>query len=191
MPRVLANAKQMTFEEYLEFEKTAQARHEFVDGFIFAMAGGTDNHNSITLNIATTIKPKARAGTCRVFSSDMTLLTPNGIGYYPDVFVTCQEDNDGSRVKRFPCFVVEVLSKSTEDIDRGEKWENYRKIHTLQSYILVSQKKALVEVYKRQQDGSWIYSVLENEGTLELPCINAALTLEQIYEDIDFSKQES
>jgi Uma2 family endonuclease len=191
MPRILENAKQMSFEEYLEFEKTAKTRHEFVDGFVFAMAGGTDNHNSITLNIATELKSSTRAASCRIFSSDVTLLTPSGIGYYPDVFVTCQEENDGSRVKRFPCFLVEVLSKSTEDIDRGEKWENYRNIHALQSYILVSQKKALVEIYKRQQDGSWLYSVLENKGGFDLPCIDATLTLEQIYEDIDFSKQES
>jgi Uma2 family endonuclease len=191
MPRSLENAKQMTFEEYLEFEKTAEVRHEFVDGFVFAMAGGTDNHNSITLNIATELKASTRAASCRIFSSDVTLLTPTGIGYYPDVFVTCQEDNDGSRVKRFPCFVVEVLSTSTEDIDRGEKWENYRKIHTLQSYLLVSQKKCLVETYKRQQDGSWLYEVFENEGNIDLPCINVTLTLEQIYEDIDFSNQAS
>jgi Uma2 family endonuclease len=191
MPRILENAKQMSFEEYLEFEKTAEVRHEFVDGFVFAMAGGTDNHNSITLNIATELKSSTRAASCRIFSSDVTLLTPSGIGYYPDVFVTCQEENDGSRVKRFPCFIVEVLSKSTEDIDRGEKWENYRKIYTLQSYILISQKKRLVETYKRQQDGSWLYDVFEDKGTIDLPCINTTLTLEQIYEDIDFSKQES
>jgi Uma2 family endonuclease len=190
MPRVIETAKQMTFEEYLEFEKTAEVRHEFVDGFVFAMAGGTDNHNSITLNIATVIRSKTRATPCRVFSSDVKLLTPSGFGYYPDVFVTCQEPNDGSLVKRFPCFIVEVLSKSTSDIDRGKRWESYRKIKTLASYILISQKKKLVEIYRKQSDGTWQYTALEEEGTLELPCINTTLSLVDIYEDIDFSNQE-
>lgn len=181
----------MSFEAYLEFEKTSEVRHEFVDGFVFAMAGGTDNHNSITLNVVTAIKPKTRATPCRVFSSDVKLLTPSGFGYYPDVFVTCQEPNDGSLVKHLPCFIVEVLSKSTSDIDRGEKWENYRKIKTLEVYILISQRKKQVEIYRRQQDSSWQYTVLEEEGTLELPCIITTLSLVDIYEDIDFNKQES
>jgi Uma2 family endonuclease len=181
----------MTFEEYLEFEKTSEVRHEFLDGFVFAMAGGTDNHNSITLNVTTAIRPKTRATPCRVFRSDVKLLTPSGFGYYPDVFVTCQEPNDGSLVKYLPCFIIEVLSKSTSDIDRGEKWENYRKIKTLEAYMLISQGKRQVEIYRRQRDGSWQYSVFEGDETLELPCINTTLSLIDIYEDIDFGKRES
>jgi Uma2 family endonuclease len=187
----MGTAKQMTFEEYLEFEKTSEVRHEFVDGFVFAMAGGTDNHNSIALNIAAAIRPKVRATPCRVFSSDVKLLTPSGYGYYPDVFVTCQEPNDGSLVKRLPCFISEVLSKTTSDIDRGEKWENYRKLQTLEAYILISPQKKQIEVYRRQQNEKWQYTVVEEEGTLELPCINVPLSLAEVYEDIEFNTQES
>jgi Uma2 family endonuclease len=200
MPRVLASSKQMTFEEYLEFEEKALVKHEFVDGYAFvkdpdesqlqAMAGGTDYHNTIALNIAAKAKAATRGTPCRVFASDVKIRTPDDIGYYPDVFVTCSEENDGSRVKRFPCLLVEVLSDSTGDIDRGEKWQNYRKVNSLEAYILVSQKQRFVEIYRRMEGGSWRYEVLENEGSLDLPCINTAITLDEVYEDIDFSKSQ-
>ena len=114
----------------------------------------------------------------------MLVRTPDDHGYYPDVFVTCEERNDGSRVKRQPCFVVEVLSDSTEAIDRGEKLHHYQRIPALQAYVLVSQYKQMVEVYRRLPDG-WRYEILES-GVLELPCIGLGLPLERVYGGVGF-----
>jgi Uma2 family endonuclease len=192
MPRVLASPNRMTFEEYLEFEKAAETKHEFVDGFIFAMAGANNAHNIISGNVFLRVGIAARAGNCRAYVNDMKLRTPqpDSHGYYPDVFVTCEGDDFNTNVKTTACFIVEVLSKSTEDVDRGEKWQNYRKLSSLQAYILVSQKQKYVEIYRRMADGSWRYEALENNGTLDVPCINASMTLDDIYEDVDFNAGE-
>ncbi|MFZ5991235.1 MAG: Uma2 family endonuclease [Deinococcota bacterium] len=173
-----------TFEEYLELEARSPVRHEFVDGYLFAMAGGTDYHNIIAGNIFAAARAAARGTGCTVFIENMLLHTPDGAAYYPDVFVTCEEANDGSRYKRFPCFVVEVLSESTSDIDRGEKLHNYRKIPSLKAYVLVSCDRKLVEVYRRLEDNTWRYETLEGEGALEFPCLDLKMDLAEIYADI-------
>ena len=172
----------MTAEEYLSFEETAEVKHEFVDGFVFAMAGAGDAHNLISGNIFTQARLAARQSACRVYVSDMKLAVSADAYYYPDVFVTCDDDL-GTNIKHHPCFVVEVLSDSTSDIDRGEKLLNYRKLASLQAYILVSQKQKLVEVYRRLPDNSWRHDIIE-EGEIELPCLNLTLSLDEIYEDV-------
>jgi Uma2 family endonuclease len=180
------DAKRLSFDEYLALEEHSDTRHEFVDGFMFAMAGATDNHNQIALNISTQARLKARASSCRTYASDMKVRTPDGTGYYPDVFVTCDEPNDGSKVKYKPCFIIEVLSPSTESFDRGEKQLRYRQISSLQAYVLVTQHRKLIEIYRRLADGTWRYETLEEVGSLELPCINLSMTLEEVYEDVEF-----
>lgn len=177
--------KRTTFEEYLELEARSDVRHEFVDGFMFAMAGGTDNHNRIAINLIVLINAAAEAAGCNAFINDILVRTPEEIGYYPDVFVTCEEQNDGSRIKRKPCFVIEVLSDTTEAIDRGEKLRHYRKIPSLQAYILVSQTAKLFETFRRLPDGTWRYETLE-EGGLELPCVGFTLPLEDAYRGVNF-----
>ena len=177
------DAKRLTLEEYLELEERADTRHEFVDGFMFAMAGGTDNHNQIVVNIATAARTAARGTPCRVHAESMKLVTPSDKAYYPDVFATCEEANDGSRFKRHPCLIVEVLSESTEAIDRGEKLHHYQTIGALQTYVLVSQHARLVETYTRLPDGAWRYEKTEGEGRVTLARLGLTLTLEDIYED--------
>jgi Uma2 family endonuclease len=188
MPRVLAHPKQMTFEEYLEFETTAEIRHEFIDGFVFAMAGATDNHNRLTGSIFARAYLAGLETQCIVYKENMKLQTPDSVGYYPDVFAVCDLNDTNATVKRTACFIVEVLSKSTEDIDRSEKWTRYQTLPMLQSYILISQTKRKLEIFSRQQDGAWRYEVLENEGRLTLPCLNFVITLDEIYER--FSEKE-
>jgi Uma2 family endonuclease len=193
MPRVFKEAKRMSFEEYLEFEENADVRHEFVDGFVFAMAGANNAHNTIAGNIFVVSKVAADQKNCRAYINDMKLCTPepDAKGYYPDVFVTCSEDDFEADVKTTACFIVEVLSKSTEDIDRGEKWKHYRKLTSLKAYLLISQRQKYVEIYRLMQDGSWRYEVLESEGTVELPCINASLSLETLYQNVTFKRDDS
>ena len=156
------------------------------------MARANNAHNVISGNVFLSVGVGARSAQCRAYINDMKLRTPKPEGhiYYPDVFATCDSDDLNTNVKTTACFIVEVLSTSTEDVDRGEKWQNYRKIPSLQAYVLVSQKQKYVEVYRRMTDGSWHYEFLENDGALDLPCINTSLTLKEIYEDVDFTKNQ-
>lgn len=177
--------RQATFEEYLELEKHSQVRHEFVDGYLFAMAGGTADHNRICSRLLRLIYDAAEASGCELFINDMIVQTPGGKGYYPDLFLTCEESDGRARFKQLPCWIIEVLSESTEAIDRGEKLHNYKTIPSLKAYVLVSQDQKLVEVYRRLEDGTWRYETLEGNDTLELPCLELKVGLEEIYRGID------
>ena len=153
MPRTAEPVKSgLTFEEYLVFEKASTVKHEFVHGQLFMMAGGTDRHNQIAGRLYALLLA-AETSPCRIFVADMKVRTPDGVGYYPDVLVTCHEEDDDAYVKRRPCLVIEVLSKPTEAVDRGEKPHNYRKCSTLQAYVLVDQNEQRAEIYRRTEDG--------------------------------------
>jgi Uma2 family endonuclease len=185
------NQQSLTLAEFLRFEATATTRHEFVDGFIFAMAGGTIHHNRIGGNIFALAWAKARGSACRVYVADVLVVAPDGKAYYPDVFAVCdqdEEDRGNSRSQTRPCFVVEVLSKTTEVIDRSEKLRNYQCIPTLRRYLLVSQHEALVESYSRLDDESWRYEKIEGTGTVYLPCLELELSLTDIYQDVNFEE---
>ncbi len=186
MPRVATNTEPLTFEQYLKLEERQVTRHEFVDGFMFAMAGGTKFHNNIAGNIFMKAKLAARAvANCSAYMENVKVRTPSGIGYYPDVVVTCNDDVTDLLIYN-PCLIIEVLSSSTEDIDRGEKLFNYQKCLSLKMYVLVRQDKKFLEIYKRNLDGKWEYSILEEHGTLEFSCADFSMTVEEIYEDVTF-----
>ena len=129
---------QMTPEEYLAFEEKSPIKHEYVDGKVFPMAGGTDAHNTIALNAAIALRSHLRGTGCQVFISDVKVQPPNRSYYYPDMFVTCDPaDRETSKYKRFPKLIIEVLSSSTEAFDRGDKFIDYQKIESLQEYVLI------------------------------------------------------
>lgn len=186
MPRP-AEAQRMSAEDYLRFEATADTKHEFVDGFVFAMAGAGDKHNIITLNIGALLRAAARGTACRAYVADMKLGVPGGIYYYPDALLTCDEADVGADIKRHPRLVAEVLSESTADIDRGEKLLNYRKLPSLRGYLLVSQTKALLELY-HQDEGGWRHDIIEG-GAFRLPCLGLEPTLADVYEDTGIGQQ--
>jgi Uma2 family endonuclease len=177
----------ISFEDYLEFEQSSDVRHEFVDGFLFAMAGASDPHNLIAGNIFSALRVAARGTACRVFQSDMKVLA-NGKGYYPDVILTCHPDDLGQNIKQHPCLLLEVLSNSTEHIDRSEKWENYQRLNSLKMYVLVHQDKPRVEVYRKLPDNTWQFVALDDSGEIKFSCVDLTLTLPEIFEDVDFSK---
>jgi Uma2 family endonuclease len=184
MPRLASALEALTFEEYLALEAKLETRHEFVDGYLFEMAGTTKVHNLIIGNIFAPARAAVRQkANCAVYIEAVKLRTPNEIGYYPDLVIACNDDPNQYFV-RHPCLIVEVLSDSTEDIDRGEKWRNYQKFPSLQMYVLVSQKRRYVEVFKRNSDGTWLYFTLEDEGNLEFACADFAMTLEEVYLDV-------
>jgi Uma2 family endonuclease len=172
-----------TFADYLALEKQSSP-HELVGGQMYPLPENNDNHDTITLNIATLARAEAKGTACRVFMGNMKLRVSEDTIYYPDVFATCTEPNSGATLKRSACFVVEVLSDATSDIDRGEKLRNYRKVPSLQGYIMVVADKRIIEVYSRLEGSAWRYETLEDGGVLNLPGLDLSLTMDEIYEDV-------
>jgi Uma2 family endonuclease len=173
-----------SFEEYLEFEAQSQVRHEFVDGNLFVMAGGTARHAFLKDEFYALSRVATRKCGCFAFTSDASLQTPSGNGYYPDVLITCENFTGNARVFYAPSILVEVLSDSTEHIDRGEKWRNYQAIPSLEQYILLSQSEPNAEIFSRNTDGSWRYELYSGKQSLVLPRIKWTLSLEELYRDL-------
>lgn len=176
--------KLMSEAEYLVFEEKSKIRHEFMDGEIFAMAGATRKHNLLTTNISRSLGNQLEEGNCEVYASDFRVKIREGHNVYPDVAVACgdisTENNDTTLLN--PTVVFEVLSKSTEKRDRGEKAEDYFKLPSLQDYILVSQNRVRVEHYSRQSNNNWLLRIHESlDEELILESIDCSISLVIIY----------
>ncbi len=171
--------------EYLEAENYSQIRHEYLNGQVFGMTGGSREHNAITLNIATQLRTRLRGSGCQVFASDMKVrVETDNVFYYPDVVVTCNSQDTEKFFLTKPCLIVEVLSPSTENIDRREKLLTYKKIEDLQEYVLVSQDEIEVELYRKDRDNNWIRYILGKDDAVILDSVNLQLTMTEIYEDV-------
>jgi Uma2 family endonuclease len=180
-------------EEYLAGEEKSQIRHEYIDGQVYAMSGGSDSHNTIALNLASGLKSHVRGGRCRVFMENMKAYIPAlNYYYYPDVMVTCDDrDRSSSHSKSHPCLIVEVLSDSTEAFDRGDKFADYRQLESLQEYVLINQKRHQVECFRRNEEGRWVlYSYTQNES-LQLASLDFQINMESLYEDVDFAVSDA
>ncbi|MDF0554345.1 Uma2 family endonuclease [Kamptonema sp. UHCC 0994] len=180
----------ISVEDYFALEKTAECRHEYIDGEIFAMSGTSDFHNFITQNILIALRQRLRGSPCKVFMENVRLQVDEGVRYtYPDVMVTCDDRDLTDRyTKRYPVLIVEVLSDSTEADDRGKKASKYRRISTLQQYVLVSQSECSVELFSRTQTSNWMLTELSTpDSILNLSCLNLEIPLTEIYEAIEFS----
>jgi Uma2 family endonuclease len=178
-----------TVEEYLQLEQTSEIRHEYLAGQVFAMSGGSKQHNLIAGNIYSRLRSHLRGGSCSVFMADMKvriqLANQNkSIFYYPDVIVSCDPDDQDRFSLNYPCLIIEVLSPSTELTDRREKLVNYRNLETLQEYVLVSQEEIKVEVYRQDTQGNWSLTILGKDDDLRLDSIGLTLTMTEIYEDV-------
>lgn len=180
----------ITEQEYLEGEKIAEERHEYVDGKVYAMAGASKRHNEIALNIAFALRPSTKNDLCRVFSSDVKVRAGKRKAfYYPDVVAGCAPDDADDYYLENPCLIVEVTSKSTEWKDRHEKAVVYQTLSSLQSYLVVSQDKPHVTVYCREDDGSWWVSAYEGlDQAIPLPCPPMMLALTDVYDGISFTQ---
>jgi len=178
----------LSADDYLEGEKLAEVKHEFLAGKVYAMAGAGDAHTTVSLNLASLLRAHARGGPCRVFMADMKLRVETADAYYyPDVMVTCDNrDRESEYVKRHPSLVVEVLSKSTAARDRGLKFAHYRSLPELQEYVLIDPKRLSVEVYRRDPDGRWVLFPQEQPGNVEFASLDFRCTTDAIYEDVVF-----
>jgi len=178
----------LTIAEYLDFEEGSSVRHEYVAGQVFAMAGATDIHNIIAGNVFTHIRSHLRKTGCRAYIVDMKLrVEAIDAFYYPDVMATCEAFAAKSVFKSKPILLVEVLSPSTELIDRREKLSAYFQIETLREYVLIAQDEKRVEVYRRNTDQKWQVLVLAQGDGLHLDSLpngTLTLTMEDIYEDV-------
>jgi Uma2 family endonuclease len=179
-------------EEYLAFERGTDARHEYLDGHVYAMAGESIEHSRICVNVAGELRSLLKGRPCEVLSPNMKVVTsPSGLFSYPDAVVVCGEPqfyDERRDILLNPTVVFEVLSPSTEAYDRGEKFLRYRtQIAALAEYVLISQHRPLVEHYVRQPDGSWSYSSVSTLAeTVDLPSIDCRLPLSEIYDRIVF-----
>ena len=169
--------------EYLEFEKTAEIRHEFVDGQMLAMAGETLLHDDIVLNIVEALRPIARAKKCRLHATNIQTQVRATRYRYPDIVISCELITN-IRTLEHPCFIAEVQSDSTAETDNGVKLEEYTKLPSLQRYAIISQKTRTVVLYKRNST-TWEFEVLQENGEIDIPCLETVLTLEQIYAGLE------
>jgi len=182
-----ARLTRLSAEDYLEGELKSAIRHEYVDGEAYAMAGAEEAHNLIALNVASRLRGAARGGPCRVFISDMKVrVAAWSAFYYPDILVVCDSSDTQSYFKEKPCLIVEVLSPSTESIDRREKMLAYRTLSSLREYVLIAQDKRQIEVYRRDEAGEWSLETLAEGDSLHLECLGATLSLDEAYEDVPF-----
>jgi Uma2 family endonuclease len=177
-------------EEYLELEQTSDIRHEYFAGEVFAMAGGSKEHNIISGNVYSRLRSRLRGSSCNVFMSDMkvriNLANENQtIFYYPDVIVSCDTEDQDRYFLNYPCLIIEVLSPSTETIDRREKLLNYRSLASLKEYVLISQDQVKVEVYRQDEKRNWtIQTLINRDDKLHLDSVGLILEMTDIYEDV-------
>lgn len=171
----------MNVEEYLELERSATVKHEYVGGEIHAMVGASRRHNRISGNIFRRLADMAEGGPCRVYISDMKLQIGE-VFYYPDVMVACGEAPENEYLEDEPCMVVEVTSPGTETVDRREKLANYQGISSLRAYVIVAQDQRRITHYQRDENGVWLRGDLVEEGEFHVPCPSGAkLSLDEIY----------
>jgi Uma2 family endonuclease len=170
----------LTAEEYLAGEKAARVKHEFLAGRAHAMAGASRRHVRIVQAMVAAIGARLRRG-CDVLSTDIKVRVEAADAYYyPDVVVACDPTDADPYVVERPSLVVEVLSESTEAIDRREKLPAYQSIPGLAAVLLVHQERRMVEVYRRDELG-WLLETVEDDGIAEVPALGLALPLGEIY----------
>ncbi len=175
--------KPISPEEYLELEKAAEVRHEFVDGIMYTMAGTSRKHNLISFRIAQHFAALADPKACRVYHTDMKLQFGKDY-YYPDVMVVCAPEPDNDYYETDPCILVEVLSDSTKGTDLREKAVVYRQMKSLQTYLIVDPNSKNVRHHFRDTSGNWQEEDLETEGEIRLPCLEGSIGLDEIYQGI-------
>jgi Uma2 family endonuclease len=160
----------MTADEYLAWEREQLDKHEFFLGEVFAMAGGSPRHNELCTTVASALRTALRPRGCHVLSSDQRVSFMSRTRYvYPDLSVICGAlELEANDVLLNPQILVEVLSSSTEQYDRGLKWDGYQRLASLSDYVLVSQREPRIEHFQRASDGSWTYRASEAGGRIVL-----------------------
>ena len=180
----------LTPEEYLAIERKAEYKSEYFNGEMFAMAGASERHVLIVTNVVAELRGQLRRRPCTVYSTDLRVrVSPTGLYTYPDVVVVCgqaQFADDQKDTLLNPTLIVEVLSESTKDYDRGRKFEHYRTLTSLSEYVLIDQDKHHVEHFVRQPENRWLLSETNRlEDTIHLSSISCDLALAEVYDKVE------
>ena len=177
------NLPQLTPEEYFAWEGKQLEKHEYLDGEVYAMSGGSKNHSLISVRFITLFANHLEGGSCETGNSDLRVNIVETNDYtYPDVSVTCDErDKTTTQYITYPCLIVEVLSESTEAYDRGGKFRMYRNNPVLQDYLLVSSTSIEMDLYHKNDAGEWIILNYKAGDIIELKSINLSFAIEQVY----------
>jgi Uma2 family endonuclease len=181
----------MSESEYLAFDRSSELRHEYIAGYVYAMTGASWEHNMICSSIIATLYNQLRGKPCQVSPGDLRLkVLATGLLTYPDISVVCGEpifvDQEFDTLTN-PDVIIEILSPSTEAYDRGDKFQNYRQIESLQNYLLISQNKARIEGYTRLQSGIWTFTdAIGLDASFEISAIGCVLPLAEVYERVSF-----
>jgi Uma2 family endonuclease len=173
------STKVVSVAEYLELERSSAVRHEYVDGAVIEMPGETYLHNDLVGDIYIALKPHAKKLGYQIGIESLKTPTRLTRNRYPDIVVSCSPSSD-ERLIENPCFIAEVTSESTAEVDHGTKLEEYTRLPTMQTYAIVAQTQRQVVLYERR-GSEWTFRVLQDEGEFEIGCLQTKLTLAQIY----------
>ena len=183
------NSSYVLPEVYLKAEQDSPMKHEYRQGLVYAMAGASNAHVLIAVHLIAMLRTHVRGSGCRVYTSDtkVRIETVNTY-YYPDVAISCdQRDRAFKDFLRYPCLIVEVLSDTTEAFDRGDKFEDYRHLESLQEYVLVSQTRKRVECFRRNVEGQWVLYPYRETDEIYLASVDFRCAIADVYEDVDLS----
>lgn len=174
-----------TPQEYFDWEAQQDIRYEYFDGQVFAMTGGSLPRADIAMNIASVLRQSLQRR-CKVRNSDAKVgITDTGPFIYPDISVTCdQRDWTAQQFSRYPCLIIEVLSPGTEAYDRGGKFSLYRRLESLQEYVLVGSETKFVDLFRRSQTGEWTFIPYVEGDDIELTSVGLTISINLIYEDV-------
>ncbi len=189
---MIANPEHRRFtpQGYFEWEAQQELRYEYFDGEVFAMTGSSLPHGRIGLNVSSLLKSHVQGKGCIAFNSDCKVgISEKGPFTYPDVSVSCdQRDRTAVEFIRYPCLIVEVLSPSTEAYDRGGKFALYRRLESLQEYVLIGSETKTVEVFRRDPNGTWIFIPYGEGDEIELTSVGLTIAIATIYEDVTLAQ---
>jgi Uma2 family endonuclease len=193
MGGIASQRPRISIQEYYRLERDAVEKSDWYDGEMFNMAGGTTNHSRIKMNLARELGAQLKGASCEPLDSDQRLKIPStGLRTYPDAAVYCgpieyDPEDEQSQTATNPTVVFEVLSDSTEAYDRGLKAEGYRGIPSLQAHLLISQRSPHIELFERQNDGSWRFREVHGlDATLRIEAIGVTLSLGELYDRVEF-----
>ena len=189
----------LTPDEYLAWERQQPTKHEYIDGEVYAMTGGTLAHNAIAVNLVSALRGKLRGTRCKVYAADAKVrVAAKGPYFYPDVVVSCDErDRQAIEAIQYPKLIVEVISPSTAGFDRGDKFKFYRRIPTLEEYVLIDAEKVGIDCYRKTSAGKWELTAYpdddanQEDSILELVSLDFRCPLALVYEEIEFPEPSS
>ena len=182
----------MSIEAYLQLDYESMGeRYEYVDGYAYMLAGGTNNHGIISVNVSRELSNRLQGGRCRVYSSDAKVRLAERRYLYPDVSVGCDERDNGTQTfLQFPRVIVEVLSPSTDAYDRGQKFYYYRTCPTLEEYVLVDTQQRAVDIYRRAEQDLWTLHFFREGDNVELTSLSLTIPLATLYQQVVLASDE-